>query len=215
MTIKEIANIIADGLDRPVDGFLIERLKRLIILTYNELVREQVDKYKYDSTFRIFYVVNSLIPVNSFYGTTIDTGVRLLRTENKIPKPVRLKRPQPFYYVGSVDGSNSFVYTDYAMLAYIQTIPLIGTGIRYFYRDDYIYIYNNLLIESIGIDSAFESLLVPENSDLLDNNIYFTQNMEFPAPMDVISKVIELVPIRFLNITDTKDKVEAGHIDNN
>lgn len=214
MTIKEIANIIADGMDRPFDGLLIERIKRLIILTYNDLMREQIDKYRYDNSFRIFYKVTDLIQVSST-DTDNNLGVTILRTRNKIPSPVRIKRPQPFYYVGSVDGTNAFVYTEYALLFSIKYLPLIATGVRYYYRDGYIYIYNNLLLEEIAIDSAFESLLINPSDEESGSGIHITADMEFPAPLDVVSKIIEILPKRYFTAVDINNDVESGHKDNN
>lgn len=217
MTIKEIANIIADGLNRPVDGLLINRLKELIILQYNDLISEQIQKYRYDNLFRTKYIVDSFTTVDIAEDNTFSIGTKLLKTTNKIPKPIRLKdRPSPFYYVGAIDYENAFVYTEPYAISKSRELPMMNKSISYFYKDEYIYIYNNLLVERILIDCAFENLLInPTDSNNTGTGIYFTQDMELPVPNDIIAKIIELLPKRYLNQIDFKDKVEGGHLDNN
>ena len=60
MTVKEIANLIANDLNRPFDGLLINRIMRLIIVEYNKIVKEQLNKSnRYDEAYRTKYFVTS------------------------------------------------------------------------------------------------------------------------------------------------------------
>lgn len=215
MTIKEIANIIADEYNRPVDGLLIERIKRYIVVEYNLLMKQQIDKYRYDFQFRTQYIVKSLTKVDVLEGSNFTFGQYVLRTTNKIPTPARINRMQPFYFVGSVDGANSFIYTEPYLIKTATLLPVIDGAIRYYYKNNYLYIFNNLKLEEVLIDCAFSDLLINQNDSNQDSGIHYTADMEFPAPADMIARIIEIIPKKYMIYADTKDKVEGGHLDNN
>ena len=108
MTLKTIANLVADGLDRPFDGFFINRIILLLVAEYNVLVKEELNKDTSGSTeYRVKYLVEGFEVIDStIVGANIGDK-KLLKSTNPLPKPLSLKRPQPFYYVGATDGSNS------------------------------------------------------------------------------------------------------------
>ncbi len=217
MTIQEIANIIADELNRPFDGFLITRIKKLIILEYNGLIAEQLNKIsRYESAYKTQYAVSSLSRVDAVTVGNLEEGKIVLRSTNKLPSPIVLNRPSPFFYVGSVNGRSPFIYTDPSELEFVQELPLIQKATRYSFIDGYLYIYNNLLLQEVMVDCAFESLLINQNDDAdTTDGIHYTSDMEFPAPQYLIRKIIEIIPSKYLSITDDKDKIVAGHEDNN
>lgn len=214
MTLKEIANIEADRLNRPFDGFLINRIMRLLMVEYNRLVKEKMDKEKGMNPFyRSSYKIESFTEVDSVFGTNVS-GKKALRSTNKIPKPLVLNnRPQPFFYVGAADGSNSFIYTEQSALTYTADLPLIYSAVRYAYIDDYLYIFNNLLLTEALVDAPFETLVVKDADDT--TGIYIDDDTEFPASSTMISTMLEIVHRKHLSDIDSKDKVPAAHVDNN
>lgn len=215
MTLTEIATIIDDGLNRPFDPLLLERVKRLVVLEYNTFIVEQVDKYGYQGFYKMPYVVNSFEIVNMSRSSTLESANKILRSTSKVPEPANIKNPAPFYYLGSVDGKHPFVYIDFGFQSYLSKLPLVNSIVGYGWVNGYIEIYNNTSIQEVLIEHPFADLRVDYGDSNISSGIHYTDNMEFPAPMNIIKRIIEIIPNRYLNITDDKDKIEGGHLDNN
>lgn len=214
-TLKQIADEIAGALDRPFDDMFKERLKAIIKNERAYLIREQAEKYGLDDAFRQRYTV-ALERVDKADGL-VDVNCDVLRTSNKIAKPIRLKRDAIFSYVGNAEGTNAYRFTELSELKFRHFLFLLADHISYNYMNGYVYIYGNIKLKTVTLDAAFESpeLVLPnETAEDISNGIEYTEDMEFPLPIDMIQNIKARLLSGELSITDSKDKVPPSHIDN-
>lgn len=140
-TLNQIVEELADALNRPFDTFLKERLKLIVRHERSRVIRQSVNKDGNDKLFRQRYSVTVSTVDNS--DSVFLTGGTVLRTDNKIAKPIRYVTDVPFVYVGAMDGSNSFIYCEMSELRYVGSLRNNAEAIRYNYRNGYIYVFVN------------------------------------------------------------------------
>ena len=186
-TLAKLAQEVASSFDRGTDFIFIERIKELIINTRMMFIHREIDKYGVSERYIQGYVAN-LITVNASMDSTIDSKLTILRTENKIPAPIRYQTDVPFVFVGSLDRIVSFRYIKPYIMKHTRSLRLIGNGICYFYIDGYVYVYNNTKLERILIDAPYESLDVTRDPD--STGICYVDDMEFPLAGDMLNAVI-------------------------
>ena len=236
-TLKEIADQIADALNRPFDDMLKERVKAIFKQEMAVLIRQQLNKDGLDSSFLTRYSAEC-IPITASDSSMV-VGVTLngtaYRTKNKVATPIRYHTDDPFTYVGDINGIVPFIYTKLAELRYANYMPAIEkawhirheninvprTPIRYDYRNNYIYIYFNLavvhetyniMIEGVHSTNSF---LDDMTEDSASNNTVNVDDYEYPAPYDLIQLAKERLLKGELSIIDDKDKILSRHLDNN
>lgn len=238
-TLKLIADEMSDALNRPFDDMLKERIKSIFKHQLATMIRQQLNKTGVDDQFKTRFSINCSpvsISDSPFIGITDITlaSGKWLRSDNKIPKPIRYTTDDPFVYVGITDGLVPFIYTklfEFPYTSYLQAVQqswqvVDGDTIqyphRYFYNNDYIYVYYDagdsetkalkLLID--GVFLGFDNVKTSTNDDYVNGTI-FNDDYEFPMPDDMIQLVKEMLYKGELSITDDKDKIKAEHIDNN
>lgn len=215
-SLNQITDEIADALNRPFDDMLKLRLKEIIKNERALLIREQQSKYGVDDVFIQRYVADVEKVDKSEYPNVSECTI--LRTQNKIPAPVRMNRDTPFSYVGTIDGNNAFRKGDFSHTKFMHFLSLSGGGTTYSYRDGYVFIFSRNKLKQITITAAYDSpeLVIPtETSSNISNGITYSDDMEFPLSRDLIQRIKEKLLSGELAITDGKDKHPADHLDNN
>ena len=217
-SLKEIVAELADSLNRPFDSLLIERLKLLVRHERATLVRQTINKDGHDKHFRQRYIVSSLEQTDISDISGVDSECLGLKTTNKIPVPLRYKTDVPFLYVGATDFSTAFRYAHPTENKYKRYLPMISNGLTYYWIDDYIYVFGNLKLKKLAIEAVYENpeVVLESNGEALGNGaIYCTDDHEFPVTEDLINIIKAKLLSGELSVTDSKDKVEATHLDNN
>ncbi len=219
-TLNQIVTEILDITNRPHDTLFKERLKLTFKHERSTLIRQALNKYNDVTLFKQRYTVAiSTSTLSDSLTNTTSTGVR--RTTNKIYKPIRYNTDVPFNFVGSDSGTVSYLYTELSELPYISELPNNALAIRYTYRNEYIYIYGSeSTLASINYISIESPLELPESviptqtySDTQAETIY-NDDMEFPIPDDMIQDIKNRILSGELRVTDSSDKIEATHLDN-
>lgn len=229
-SINQIVSEICHGLGQPNNHVLRENIKSIIFHTRNELIRHGYENHGYiDKGLTQRYSV-SLIDINDGELEDLDVSLNLIRvikrTEQKVPKPVRLTNNLPFHRVSSVGyySNIEFPYIKETSARFRNSVPGLCGLPSYDYINGYIYLFpsdnegvnNNFEINKIVIEGAFEnptevSLLNNETNSLI-TDIY---DDEWLIPEDMIGQLKDVVYKRDLlqtyrenNETSINEKVK-------
>ena len=193
---------VAEAFDRGTDLMFIERIKDLIINERAMLIHREVDKYGINDMYVQPYSPD-LILVNASEISGFPSEKQFLRTQNKIPTPIRYQSDSPFVFVGTVDRRVVFRYTKPYIHDYLKYLKYIGLGIAYYYINNYIYIPNNIKLEKINVDAIYNSLDVSVTDG---TGICYFDDMEFPLSADQQNTVILSVMNLLRSGNDLKEK---------
>lgn len=212
MTLNQLASEIAHSVQQ-ADSVPVKRAIKLSILhSRNQLIRHSYTNHSYidrglQQRFRC-----ELVDVSDGDLNGVDTGIKIKRTKNKVPKPVRLTNNLPFSAVRTIGVNNpieiAFVRT--ASSKYYASLPGFSPCVTYDYLNDYIYIDTTKSdklkkIKSIEIEAPFEypNLIQDVNGIDLDSIDYSTaatmdalidgEDNEFLIPEDMINDIKKLV----------------------
>lgn len=227
-TLNNIITQLADSLNRPFDEMFKSRLKELVIQEFALYVSRSITKYGVDKEFVYSYYINELEEI-----TTLNNRVLVrpyYQTVNKIPRPLRYEGDVPFIYVGTVDGDMPFSYRNIHSRKYTSLVPNVGAAPSYDFHEDRLRLWNtpleiaelatnehpiiygpitNILVQEVPSDPRANSY-----PDLLDQ-WFLNDDREFPVTQDFIQQIKLSLLKGELSVTDSKDKVEATHLDNN
>ena len=119
MTLNQIADKFSNMVNQAGNHELRERIKDSVKQTMATFIRHSIETHGIDDILKLSYAVNLIeVPrVNleyKFDGQIISSDEKILRSENKIPYPVRFRNEAPFTYVGLPDFSLSFAKREYS-----------------------------------------------------------------------------------------------------
>ena len=97
-TLNEISATICDALGKPFDGMLKQRVKFSIKYYRAMLIRRDAERNPM-SKHNVQRMNVKLKKVDKADTCVVDIDCDVLRTEHKIPKPVRMNSDSPFKYV--------------------------------------------------------------------------------------------------------------------
>lgn len=185
-TLNQLASKIANHLNKPFDHELKERIKDSYRFYRAERIRQSIEKSGIDDTLKVSYAVD-LELVDIADDCVLTVGCSMLKSVNKVVKPIRYKTDEPFTFVGTLDGI-PFIYSDISSINYMKYLPNIGKAIYYYYENDYIIVKGNTKIERIRIQcvpSNIETMIDLCNS----TNGCWDDDMEYPLPDDLIESI--------------------------
>lgn len=187
-SLNEIARAFIDSINQPFNFMLLQRVKFHVKHLRAKFIRQDFERNPISRNIVMTYVDN-LIKVDELDNCIIDIGCTILRTKNKVPKPVQLKG-ELFQYVGSVN---------YAAGAWGEITPNELETIRYniwtskktrfHYTNDYIYVHTEKKrLKYIRIDSIFED---PAKAVTICNDSVncITDDDEFPISLHMLDMI--------------------------
>jgi hypothetical protein len=204
MNINQIVDTIADGFDKSLDVMFKERLKFCVKYYRATFIKQEIDKGNYHDLFQHFIVV-PLKKVDIVDDCAIEMGCDVLRSVNKIPQPVRNKGAKSFPFVGSVNGTVRFEQVSLENVRLKIASKYRQNRIYYDYRNEYLYVYNNLKLEFVGIKGVFADLDALREYQCNDGACY-TDYDTFPLPIDMIQRIITGLLTNELRIVSRDDK---------
>ena len=213
MNINQIVDTIADGFDKSLDVMFKERLKFSVKYYRARFIKQEIDKGNYNDLFQHFITV-PLTKVDIVDDCAIALGCDVLRSVNKIPQPIRNRGVKSFPFVGSVNGSVRFEQVHLENLRFKLKSKYRQGRIYYDYRNEYLYIYNNLKLEFAGIRGVFADLDALKGYQC-NNGVCYTDNDDFPLPIDMIQWVITGILSNELRVVSRDDKEVDIDIDQN
>lgn len=187
MTLNEAAERIAYERKDPFNIMFKETIKFSIRYWRAILIRRDVAANGISEEY-LQRIHLPLIKVDKADSCNFDLGAcnGILRTKFSIPQPIRLKNDIPFKYVGDAYGK-SYSYTEYEEIPFTCYNRFTSKSIRYNYTNGYLYVFNNKLIKSITIQTAFVD---PYKANTVCGGVCFNDDSEFPCPADLMFSII-------------------------
>lgn len=208
-TLNSIASEICDALGRPFDWMFHARVKELIKHERATIIKQTVDKHGMSGLFIQEYNPTLILTTNQ----KIYYNKKLLRTENIIPQPIRHNTDILFEFVGNEDGVSYTYVTPTEGRRFRQHLPFVCSAITYTYLEGHIYLFNNAILKRLVVRAAYDDWNL--NDDLENGGgIPCFDDSEFPLTSDLIQTIKIKLVSQELNVTDSKDKIPAEHIDN-
>ena len=216
MTLNQIVDSIADGFNRSLDIAFKERLKFVVKYWRARLIKQEIDKSNYNDLFYHTIIV-PLQKVDIIDDCAIVAGCNVLRSVDKIPAPVRNKGVRSFAYVGSGTGNTRFEQVNLESLQIKLSSKYRKNTIFFDYRNDYLYIYNNLKLEFAAVRGVFADLDALKKFQCRDG-ICYSDNEKFPLPEDMVALLVNGLLSSELRMIGKEDKevdidIEANDAD--
>jgi len=214
LTLDQAADYIASRLNLKLDIIAKRELKFGILQWRSTIIRRDYERNgaspHYVQTF-----ITGLKVVDIMDNCAIEFGCPVLRTTTKVPVPIRTKN-HPFMYVGTADFTLPFGYSIPEVIDLTSADKFTAETIKYTYRDGYIYVFNNLLLEYVGIRSAFEN---PEEVvTLCTDASCFDVDAKFPLPLDMLEAIYTGLLQKewsLPSLTDNEIKIDSNANRNN
>lgn len=186
---NNIADFVADRLGKPLDAAFKEDIKFAARTWGAFLIRQDYERNGSNALYLRRFVVR-LVKVDAADTCGAPVDCLVLRSEFKIPSPVRIKSASLFEYVGSIDWNYAFTPTKAEELQYTRFNKYTSDIIRYDYINGYIYVFNAKRVTKIGIKE------VPVNPaeivDLCANGgSCITDDESIPYPEDMVKTIVE------------------------
>jgi len=229
--LDHIVTQIADSLNRPIDAALKARIKELVIQEFAMFVSRSINKYGIDKEFVYSYTITEFTITN--YINQKELTIPYLTTVNKIPRPLRYESDTPFVYVGLEEGNIPFAFRNFSSRQYTNLLPNVGLIPSYDFHEDRIRIWNapiELMIPKLYDDPNPPDNIVAPTAKLLVQQVpadprasstpdviqnIFDGDKEFPITQDMVQQIKLSLLKGELSVTDSKDKIEATHLENN
>ena len=138
-----------------------------------------------------------LIKVDKAECCEIDLDCDILRTEIKLPKPIRLKTKVAII-VNAVDKQTTLDVILPQRSPYIKYSKYTAAIPRVYYLNGYIYVPNTLELTNLNVRAIIEN---PEeaNSFLCDGEFCYTADSNYPLPADMVQPLTELILSKEMN----------------
>lgn len=209
ITLEKIAYSIAHTMGNPYERFFVEKIKFLVSNYRATLLRQDLAK---NSISKSILLSLTCLPVQCVDVAECCGGnksfTNALRTVDKIPKPLRTKDNDSYYYVGGIDKMspyNETTFIDYLNTKYLR---FTSTITRYALLDDYIYILNppSDLLKKITIIDPFEDITQVLSIKNCDGVNCYTDDDIFPIPADMVGTLEDMVLNHLRNQPINDDK---------
>lgn len=187
MTRNQIAERIAYALNEPFNVPLKENIKFSLNPWRALLMRRDIASNGMSDVFlQKFHI--TLTKVDKADACNFNLGcVKVLRSTNPVPKPVRLKNDILFKFVGTVDGK-PFSKVEYEEVPYTCYNKFTSGDWRYAYINDYIYVFNNTKLKYLALQYAVEA---PELINLsCTAGTCYSDDSDYPLPGDMVQQII-------------------------
>lgn len=206
-SLNEISYSIANTLGKDRDHTFIEKVKFDVISMRATLIRRDYERNGISREFVQSLGCIKLICVDSAECCTVKSKKNVLRTEIKVPKPIRTKGDS-FHYVGTVDKLFPFQETNFEDLVYTLENRFTGNYPRYAYLNEYVYIFNepSTNFKYININGIFADPREVANFAECDDSDCYTDDEVFPIAEDMIP----IIQTELLN----RYRVQQNKVDN-
>lgn len=194
-TLEKLVYNIAENVGMEHNAPFLERLRFMVQYYRATLIRRDDAKgRKLDSNFLQIYKGKDLEGVRMIEEAGNDC--LLLRSEERIPKMVRLLSGDALRAVTSIDGSTIFSPVEYEAVRTLGFGKWTGKEQRHYFRDGYLYIINSM-VERVHVEAAFEDPMQIDTTS-------------YPVPMDFVQQITQAIlngELRRVMIDPTSDDV--------
>lgn len=163
MYLQEYLDRTALLLDNPNDFVLKQAIKLDVIAARAKLIRDQ---FTNTHTFPVSAIIPlkclALEEVPSTMCCSIDLGCTVLRSVEKIPRPIDVKDTVNFNFVGSVDFTSEWGWLKPEEISRIKYRKWSSNEIYYTWLDDYIIVLNTLSPKAFSMRYPIANLIEAE-----------------------------------------------------
>lgn len=207
VSLNQLVQLTSSLAGQPFSVPVQEQLKVIWNYKRADWLQKIVDKHPEQRKFFLKTITNSLIDIDEA-DCPVEIGCTIKRTSKKIPKPLRTTETL-FDYVGDPDKFDGYTYTTPEQLYYILKYGSKYTKDRpkYFYSNDYIYVYNEDSLENLGIRGIW-----PDQRQLNEfkcNGVpCYTDNDQYDIPDDIINVMMQDIlknELKFLAVPATNE----------
>ena len=204
-SLSQLISELAHSVGQPNNHALRENIRLLCIHTRNEIIRRSYENHHYVDKILTQRFKVTLTTVNDG-DIQLPEGyedidiTKIKRTEQKVPRPVRLTNNLPFDRVSTVGfkTSRSFPYIKESSARFRSAVPGLCGMPCYDYINEFIYLFppdgKTIDIDKIIIESAFEhpTEIAIKNGEL-DNWDVENDNNEWLLSEDMIGQIKEII----------------------
>lgn len=190
-TLNQIAYNIMESVGKSDDVALLRRIKMAIKYYRAKLIRQDFERNGLSKDMLQTFIDN-VIKVDEADSNCLVIGCTVLRTEHKVPKPVRLKGSL-FYRVGTIRLKDpAWKEVGIGELKYQQFNKFTSQATFWYYLNDYIYIITNKKFKYISITG-----IGADPSEWLDKCVNsadcVSDDEEFPIAADMLDTVLKAI----------------------
>jgi hypothetical protein len=202
--VYNIQNLISKGTQSDDHSLSDKQVEFIVDYLRGFLVDRDLKRYKnLDRLFSQQIACLPLICVDAAECCDFELGCSILRSKERVPKFMQLS------FVGQVDGKPLEEIT-VSRLYWEQFSRFSSKKIKWFYKDGYVYITNNVLIESIRLVGIFENpRAIEELQACLIEDCVVSEEYEYPLPVKYLNEIMDIIMKREINIYSVarEDKV--------
>lgn len=207
-SINQVVSEICHTLGHPNNHSLRENVRNSVCHIRNEIIRQSYTNHNYIDKGLKYRVKVSLIDVpDGDLELPFDIDTELItyikRTEQKVPRPVRLTNNLPFHRISTSGYKNNIVIpvVSESTFRFMGNLPGMNGTCGYDYINDYIYIFpskcNKLSnLNNIVIETVFESpQKVVEINEDIDTEFYelYGDDCEWAISEDMIGMIKNII----------------------
>jgi hypothetical protein len=218
-TLNQYADKFTDMVNQRGNHILRQRIKDSIKQAIAMFVRQSIEKHGIDDILKLSYDVPLIeVPaiewgVNDWDIETVATEEKILRSEYRIPYPVRFQNDAPFTYVGLPGFKLSFAKREYGEknIPYHASLPASNV-VEYSYslKNSYLYLdnincnefkYRYIIVETIW-ENPDEIVSMYSNQD--------GDDMQIPLPYDLVNNAVYSILKTEFNIVPIDETVPVN-----
>ncbi len=206
-SLNQIAERCAYGLDQPNNILLKEHIKFSIKAWRATLIRRDIAANGISDEF-LQTIKVPLEKIGKIDACETSPECYILRTKYKVPKSIRLKADVNYKFVGIYDEHDNLkpiTYVEPEEFRYTKFNSFTSNVIRYTNENQYFKLYNNTLLKSLVIQTAFSD---PRELNTSCDEECYNDDMDYPISEDMIFSIIQgLIKGEFLIQNPTDEEV--------
>lgn len=203
-SLNSIAEDIAFQLGDQFNNTLKESIKNKVIEYRALFIRQDLERnaLSYSDYLDSFCV--ELEEVDASQCPEAITGNFVLKSKQKIPKPIRQKTNGRVNYkfVGSIDRRKTLTFATMQELEFLTHLAFQDSVIYYAIYDNYLYVLNNLKFCKLLIEGVIAD---PRDIDDCEFPDVFPDDLELTLPLDMVSAIKKSIERDYRIITDGEE----------
>lgn len=204
-SIAQLVSEFAHTLGEPNNFGLRQHIKLIVLQTRNEVIRRSFENHGYVDRVLVQRYKVSLTDVNDGEielpeGFDESDIIKIKRTLQQVPRPVRLTNNLPFDRVSSVGykTNREFPFIKETSARFRSAVPGLCATPCYDYINGFIYLFpadnKPIMLNKIVIESAFEHPTTVEiNNGLVDAMDLLDESNEWLLSEDMIGQIKEII----------------------
>lgn len=192
---SNIRNLLRGGRSSNDDLLSLEQIKFQIKYYRSLLIRrDQERNMNRSSSFEQDLGHVAVSTIDSAEDDSISSGRTIVRTDDKIPAPIRLKNKEAITYIVSDDKVGTPIpLIDAHRTPWQEHNKYTQDKCFAFYRGGYLYIYNNVTLDTVYIRGIFEDPEEVYNFTRENGLDLYDDNSPFPISNDMLQNITQSI----------------------